>query len=211
MSSRNIAAALGAVGFAFVAASAASWTADLEPQEGSGISGNVRVEPARGGMPGDTSTMTDTTHTDPTDTTAQQQPAYQTPGTDEPYRVSITAMGLESGKTYAWFIRNGRCDSHEQKQEDQQQDPQQQQPTDQQGQKGSIVGSESAYQPLRADDRTSASASAIISSGFQEGSEYYAAVHEGENKSDKVVSCGDLKPATADMPATPPASPPGGK
>lgn len=206
MSSRTIAAAFGAVGLVFAASTADTWTAQLEPQEGSSISGDVRVEAAAGATLGDTA-WTDTTRTEPTDTTWNQDQQQQYG--DQQLRVSITLMGLEEGKSYAWFLRRGQCgmQGHDQDRQ-QEQDPQN--PDQQHQEKGDILGDESAYQPISGDSRSSASASAIIRASLQEGGQYHAAVHDGDNKSDKVVACGNLRSATEDVPATPPASPPGG-
>ena len=83
----------------------------------------------------------------------------------------ISITGAKPGSKLAWYVHQAKC-----------------------GASGPVVGSSSAYQPLTADGKGKATATAKLSAGLTEGQEYSVAVHGGASESAPVAACGDLRP-----------------
>lgn len=186
--------ALGALGvLALVAVNPHSWTATLQSQDGSSISGTARVEAP--GAPTPVSPM-DTT-TPPRDTVQPTPPDTAPPpprDTTEPrrdtlppptptdsqavarefkdFRVTLNITGAPASTTLAWHIHEGKCGSN-----------------------GTVVGPQAMYQALQTDAQGSATATASITAPIREKGEYYADVHSSSDMGGSVAACGNLEPS----------------
>jgi hypothetical protein len=142
-----------------------NWTATLSPRGGSGIRGSASVESAGGAAPVIRDTMTrDSARRDTTTYPAEQA------GGDA--KASVSVEGARSGGMHIWHVHQGRCSDTP----------------------GPVVGDQNAYQPMTADERGRATASATLRGvTLKEGEDYSVSVHSGASPSDPVAACGDLR------------------
>jgi len=142
------------------------WTAQLAPRGGSGIRGSASVESGGGAAP----MHRDTMYRDSARRDTTTYPMDQSGGGAA--RASVSVEGAKAGGMHIWHVHQGRCSSEP----------------------GPVVGDQNAYQPMTADERGRASATAILRGvTLQEGEEYSVSVHSGAAPSDLVASCGDLR------------------
>ena len=141
-----------------------NWTATLGPKGGSGIRGSASVESAGGPAPVMQDTMTRDSARKDT-TTSPTEPGGEA-------RASVSVEGARSGGMHIWHVHQGRCSDTP----------------------GPVVGDQNAYQPMTADERGRATASATLRGvTLKEGEEYSVSVHSGASPSDPVAACGDLR------------------
>jgi hypothetical protein len=143
-----------------------NWTATLGPRGGSGIRGSASVESEGGPAPVVRDTMA-------RDSARRDTTAYPTDqGGAEAAKASVSVEGARSGGMHIWHVHQGRCSDTP----------------------GAVVGDQNAYQPMTADERGRASASATLRGvTLKEGEEYSVSVHSGASPSDPVAACGDLR------------------
>ena len=143
-----------------------SWTATLGPRGGSGIRGSASVENAGGPAPVIRDTVTrDSARKDTTTSPTERAGAGAA-------KASVSVEGANSGGMHIWHVHQGRCSDTP----------------------GPVVGDQNAYQPMTADERGRASASATLRGvTLKEGEEYSVSVHSGASPSDPVAACGDLR------------------
>ena len=142
-----------------------NWTATLGPRGGSGIRGSASVESGGGPAPMMRDTMT-------RDSARRDTTAYPTEQPSGDAKASVSVEGARSGGMHIWHVHQGRCSDTP----------------------GPVVGDQSAYQPMTADERGRATASATLRGvTLKEGEEYSVSVHSGASPSDPVAACGDLR------------------
>ena len=142
-----------------------SWTATLGPRGGSGIRGSASVESAGDPAPVMRDTMT-------RDSARKDTTAYLTEPAGGEAKASVSVEGARSGGMHIWHVHQGRCSDTP----------------------GPVVGDQNAYQPMTADERGRATASATLRGvTLKEGEEYSVSIHSGASPSDPVAACGDLR------------------
>ena len=142
-----------------------NWTATLGPRGGSGIRGSASVESAGGPAPVMRDTMT-------RDSARRDTTTYPTEPAAGEAKASVSVEGAKSGGMHIWHVHQGRCSDTP----------------------GPVVGDQNAYQPMTADERGRATASATLRGvTLKEGEEYSVSVHSGASASDPVAACGDLR------------------
>lgn len=142
-----------------------NWTATLSPRSGSGIRGSASVESAGPPAPVMRDTMT-------RDSARRDTATSPTEKADGDAKASVSVEGARSGGMHIWHVHQGRCSDTP----------------------GPVVGDQNAYQPMTADERGRASASATLRGvTLKEGEEYSVSVHSGASPGDPVAACGDLR------------------
>jgi hypothetical protein len=165
--------ALGTLGLlALVGTSAATWTAKLEGKDGSTVSGTVRIETAPPAMPKDTTYPKRDTLIPPRDTTQppNAEPAAATAPAGGDFRATVSITNAPQNSTLSWHVHQGKCGSN-----------------------GAVVGTATAYMPIKVDARGSGTASASVTATLQEKGEYYADVHASPDNAGPVTACGTLE------------------
>lgn len=146
-----------------------NWTATLGPRGGSGMRGSASVESGAGPAPVMRDTMA-------RDSARRDTTTWPTEPGEAAARASVSVEGARSGGMHIWHVHQGRCSDTP----------------------GPVVGDQNAYQPMTADERGRASASATLRGVvLKDGEEYSVSVHSGAAPSDPVAACGDLRASRA--------------